>query len=60
MCVHRVETRKTEKNLGNGLKYDGEEDDSAHEALRYNDITLNLLMFADALAAILSKEIPAR
>ena len=30
------------------------------ESVRYNEVTLSLLMFVDGLAAILSKEIPAR
>ena len=55
----RPEKKKSDRDLGGGLKYSVEEDDSV-ESTRYNDVSLDLLMFADGLAAILSKEVPAR
>ena len=45
--------------MGHGLKI-SEEEGVEPESVRYNEVTLSLLMFVDGLAAILSKEIPAR
>ena len=51
--------KKKDRNLGNGLKVT-EDDDSGVESARYTEVALSIMVFTDGLAAILSKEVPAR
>ena len=51
--------RKKARDLGHGLTVT-EEDDSGTDSMRYTEIALSIMVFTDGLAAILSKEIPAR
>ena len=57
--LRRPEVKKKDRSLGNGLKVT-EEDDSGLENVRYTELALSITVFTDGLAAILSKEIPAR
>ena len=54
--VAQCKKKKSERDLGMGLKFSLEEDD-AEEKYKYNEVTLMLRCFYTALAAILSYEV---
>lgn len=59
-CVCRPEVKKRDRHLGNGLKVTEEDESGLENNVRYTEIALRIMVFTDGLAAILSKEIPAR